>query len=147
MMHNICVCYPWYPMLYLIFMMDNINIWWSVMHNIYGRSVWWTLLMPDIYDIKYLYCLYMTHIILVWCPWYIIFTSGIHDTQFLGPQHLCLDPNSNSYDLLERKFTYNIKYSSIGNEYRKYSISILTTDLLTCHQDLFRGGCYYKLLT
>ena len=28
-----------------------------------------------------------------------------------------------------------------------YSYYMIMTDLLTCHQDLVRGGCYYILLT
>ena len=45
----------------------------------------------------------------------------------------------------------NIRFIQKGTLQRtskySYSVYMIKTDLLTCHQDLVRAGCYYTILT
>ena len=76
------------------------------------------------------------------------------------PESICLYPGILSnvkWPFFARKpYCYSIQFNSISfikkgtlQRTSKYSYSyyMIITDLLTCHQDLVRGGCYYHPLT
>ena len=70
----------------------------SMIDNTYHSYQWYSFLCP----------ISMISIICVWCPWYMMFTSGIHDTQFFGlihdAQHLCLNPWYSMPNIYDRQY-------------------------------------------